>query len=148
MAGVDLDCVLLAGRYSLLERGGRRALLDGCAERGVGVILGGVFNSGVLADPHRSDVTYEYAPAAPAFVERAQQIEAVCRRFDVALGAGRAAVRDARIPPSPRCSSARAPPRRSPRTPRSRTARSRPGLWGALVAEGLLDRSAPLPGVG
>ncbi len=50
VADVDLDCVLLAGRYSLLDRSGG-GLLATCAERGVGVILGGVFNSGVLADP-------------------------------------------------------------------------------------------------
>ena len=48
VARVDLDCVLLAGRYTLLDRSGA-SLLDTCATRGIGVILGGVFNSGILA---------------------------------------------------------------------------------------------------
>ena len=58
---VDLDCVLLAGRYTLLDRSGAE-LLDRCAERSVGVIIGGVFNSGVLAQPDPS-ATYDYWPA-------------------------------------------------------------------------------------
>jgi len=72
VADIDLDCVLLAGRYSLLDRSGA-PLLATCAERGVGVILGGVFNSGVLADPD-AHASYDYAPAEPAVVERARDL--------------------------------------------------------------------------
>ena len=58
----DVDRVLLAGRYTLLDRSGA-ALLDVCSMRGVAVIAGGVFNSGVLADP-RPGATFDYAPAS------------------------------------------------------------------------------------
>jgi len=61
---IDLDCLLLAGRYTLLDRGGA-ALLDACAARGVGVIIGGVFNSGILARVG-PDATFEYEPASSA----------------------------------------------------------------------------------
>jgi D-threo-aldose 1-dehydrogenase len=57
-----------------------------CAERGVSVIAGGVFNSGVLADP-RPDATYDYAPADPGIIERARAIAAVCAHHDVPLRA-------------------------------------------------------------
>jgi len=85
VADIDLDCVLLAGRYSLLDRRGR-ALLTRCAARGVGVILGGVFNTGVLIDPdlHR---TYDYAPASTAVLARARRLREACDARGVALGA-------------------------------------------------------------
>jgi D-threo-aldose 1-dehydrogenase len=80
---VDLDCVLLAGRYSLLDRGGV-ALLDQCLGRGVGVVLGGVFNSGLLARPE-VDATFDYAVASPALLAQARAMQIVCESFDVAL---------------------------------------------------------------
>jgi D-threo-aldose 1-dehydrogenase len=70
---VDLDCVLLAGRYTLLDRSGGEDLLPACAERGIGVVLGGVFNSGLLADPDHAP-TYDYAPAPDALVARARDL--------------------------------------------------------------------------
>lgn len=82
---VDLDCVLLAGRWTLLDRSGA-ALLDRCAERGVGVVLGGVFNSGVLVDPDHAP-TYDYAPAAAAVVDRARRLRAVCEAHGTTLPA-------------------------------------------------------------
>jgi D-threo-aldose 1-dehydrogenase len=81
-----LDAVLLAGRYTLLDQSGAEELLPLCAERGVSVIAGGVFNSGVLADP-RPDATYDYAPADPGIIERARAIAAVCAHHDVPLRA-------------------------------------------------------------
>jgi D-threo-aldose 1-dehydrogenase len=85
VARVDIDCVLLAGRYTLLDRGGTE-LLAQCDARGVGVILGGVFNTGVLVDPdaHR---TYDYAPASSAVVARAERLRAACETRGIALGA-------------------------------------------------------------
>jgi len=85
VADIDLDCVLLAGRYSLLDRHGG-ALLTRCAARGVGVILGGVFNTGVLIDPdlHR---TYDYAPASAAVLARARRLRGECDAHGIALGA-------------------------------------------------------------
>lgn len=81
--GVDL--VLLAGRYTLLDQSGLR-LLDLCGERGVGVVLGGVFNSGILADP-RPGASYDYRAAPGELVERARRLARVCERHGVALTA-------------------------------------------------------------
>ncbi len=61
----DFDCFLLAGRYTLLDQSGLADLLPLCAARGISVIAGGVYNSGLLADP-RPGATYDYAPAAGA----------------------------------------------------------------------------------
>jgi D-threo-aldose 1-dehydrogenase len=85
VARVALDCVLLAGRYTLLDRSGA-ALLDRCAARGVGVLLGGVFNSGVLvADAEAA--TFDYEPAPDPILERTARLRAACARHGVALPA-------------------------------------------------------------
>jgi D-threo-aldose 1-dehydrogenase len=81
--GVDL--VLLAGRYTLLDTSGLR-LLDLCGQRGVGVVLGGVFNSGILADP-RPGASYDYRTAPGDLVERARRLARVCEGHGVALPA-------------------------------------------------------------
>ena len=84
----DLDALLLAGRYSLLDHGALPALLPQCAARGVHVALGGVFNSGLLAGGARdANPTFNYAPAAPEWLERTVRIEAVCARHAVPLRA-------------------------------------------------------------
>lgn len=82
----QLDAVLLAGRYTLLDQSGADELLPLCAERGVSVIVGGVFNSGLLADP-RPGARFDYAPADPALIERALAVRAVCERHGVPLRA-------------------------------------------------------------
>jgi D-threo-aldose 1-dehydrogenase len=82
----DLDCVLVAGRYSLLDASAAAGLLPACQQRGVAVLAAGVFNSGILADP-RPGATYDYAPAPDGLVERAQRIRAVCARHGVPIGA-------------------------------------------------------------
>ena len=82
----DLDCVLMAGRYSLLDASAAAGLLPACQERGVAVLAAGIFNSGILADP-RPGATYDYAPAPGSLLERAQRIRAVCARHGVPIGA-------------------------------------------------------------
>ncbi len=82
---VDLDCILLAGRYTLLDRTGEQ-LLERCIERGVQAIAGGVFNSGLLANPS-VDATFDYATAAPSLVSLAQRLQSVCGQFGVPLPA-------------------------------------------------------------
>jgi D-threo-aldose 1-dehydrogenase len=85
VARVDLDCVLLAGRYSLLDRSGG-PFLDECAARGVGVLLGGVFNSGVLAtDPARA--MFDYAPAPTEILDRTARLREACGHHGVPLPA-------------------------------------------------------------
>ncbi len=62
----DFDCFLLAGRYSLLEQTALESFLPMCARRGIGVIVGGPYNSGILATGARRDTTYNYRPAPPS----------------------------------------------------------------------------------
>jgi D-threo-aldose 1-dehydrogenase len=83
----DFDCILLAGRYTLLEQGALEAFLPACLERNVSVVLGGPYNSGILAGAVRPGATHDYVPAAPHLIDKAQRIEAVCRRHGVELGA-------------------------------------------------------------
>jgi D-threo-aldose 1-dehydrogenase len=86
VARADLDCVLVAGRYSLLDTRAGQSLLPACRERGVAVLAGGVFNSGVLVDP-RPGGTFEYQPAPPDILQRALRLKAVCAEYGLPLGA-------------------------------------------------------------
>jgi D-threo-aldose 1-dehydrogenase len=84
----DLDVVLLAGRYTLFEQGALDELLPLCERRGVSVVAGGVFNSGLLATARPSPrATYNYAPASAAVLARANRIADVCERHGVELPA-------------------------------------------------------------
>jgi len=83
----DFDCMLLAGRYTLLEQGALDTLFPYCATRGMSIILGGPFNSGILAGPVREGAWYDYAPAPPELIAQARRIEAVCNRHGVDLPA-------------------------------------------------------------
>lgn len=82
----DFDCFLLAGRYTLLDQVALRELLPTCLERGVAIIAAGVFNSGILGDP-KPGTHYNYQPAPPELIERAQKLRAVCERHSVPLRA-------------------------------------------------------------
>jgi D-threo-aldose 1-dehydrogenase len=86
----DVDVVLAAGRYTLLDRSAADALLPAALERGISVIAGGVFNSGLLAAP-RPGATYDYQAAPEELITRARQLERVCALYGVPLRA--AAVR-------------------------------------------------------
>jgi D-threo-aldose 1-dehydrogenase len=79
----DIDCLLLANRLTLLDQSSLDEVLPACVDRNVAVIAGGVFNSGVLAAPARSDATYEYAPAPSMIIDRARALEAICREHEV-----------------------------------------------------------------
>jgi D-threo-aldose 1-dehydrogenase len=78
---VDPDLFLLAGRYTLLEQEPLDTLFPACAKRGVGIVVGGPYNSGILA----GGTTYNYVDAPPAVAARVREIEAVCRRHGVEL---------------------------------------------------------------
>jgi len=81
----DVDVVMLAGRWTLLDRTGA-PLLEACAERGVSVLAAGPFNSGILAASWPDEgATFDYSPADEALLARAQALATVCRRHDVAL---------------------------------------------------------------
>src|SRR5581483_5098767 len=80
------DCFLLAGRYTLLDQSGLADLLPECSRRGISVIIGGVYNSGMLADLDHAP-RYDYGAAPAPLVAKARRIEEVCRRHDVPLRA-------------------------------------------------------------
>ena len=82
----NFDCFLLAGRFTLLDRSGAQELLPLCVERGIAVIAGGVFNSGILAE-QGPDAHFNYRPAPPELIERVHHIKAVCERHGVDMKA-------------------------------------------------------------
>lgn len=85
----DLDVILLAGRYTLLEQKALDALFPECARRGTSIVIGGPYNSGILATGTRSDVVprFNYEVAATDVVFRVRRLERVCREFNVPLPA-------------------------------------------------------------
>jgi D-threo-aldose 1-dehydrogenase len=83
---VDLDVCLLAGRYTLLENGAL-GFLDRCAEQGIGVLLGGMYNTGILATGAVPGAHHKYVPATPPVLERVRRMEVVCARYGVPLHA-------------------------------------------------------------
>lgn len=137
------DCFLLAGRYSLLDQSSLPEFLPKCLAQGVSVIVGGVFNSGLLANPQRG-ATYDYTPASEALLARALSIKAVCERHGVPLKA--AALQ------FPLAHPAVAAILTGVRT-RAEWAENHAGLgldipaalWAELKQEGLLARDAPVP---
>jgi D-threo-aldose 1-dehydrogenase len=86
MKNVDLDIVLLAGRYTLLDQSAQNKLLPYALERRVDITIGGVFNSGVLADPKPS-ATFEYLPASDEIIKKAQDIGAFLKNLGIPLTA-------------------------------------------------------------
>lgn len=83
----DFDCFLLAGRYTLIDHTGLHELLPICQQKGISIIIGGPYNSGILATGARPGATYDYVEAKPAVLERVAAIEAVCVRHHVPLKA-------------------------------------------------------------
>jgi D-threo-aldose 1-dehydrogenase len=84
---VPIDCVLLAGRFTLLEQEAGREFLPFCVERGLSAIVGGPFNSGILATGAVEGALYNYAPAPPDVLDRVRRIEAVVGGSGVPLAA-------------------------------------------------------------
>ena len=83
----DFDCFLLAGRYTLLEQEALDEFLPLCEARGAAVVLGGGYNSGILATGAVPGAKYNYGPAPEPIMERTRRIEAVCARHGVPLKA-------------------------------------------------------------
>lgn len=84
---VDLDCVMLAGRYTLLDQTAEETFLPLAKEKKVDVIIAGVFNSGILAKSKPTSGKFDYAQASDAIVERARGIADICQSFNVPLPA-------------------------------------------------------------
>jgi len=141
----DFDCFLLAGRYTLLEQEALDSFLPLCERRGVGIMLGGPFNSGILATGPIRDARYNYALAPPDILARVAEIEAVCVAHGVKLieaalqfVLGHPAVKT--VMPG-----ANSPHQVSANMLLLRS-RIPPALWSDLKSEGLLRADAPVPG--
>ena len=81
----DFDIFLLAGRYTLLEQEALTTLLPLCTERGIGIVIGGPYNSGILATGPKEGAFYNYDPAPESILERVRRIEGICRTHGVRL---------------------------------------------------------------
>ena len=140
---LDLDVVLVAGRYTLLDQRALDELLPSCALRGVAVVVGGPFNSGLLADP-RPGATYDYAPAPAALVARAARVGEVCARHGVPLRAAALAFPYGH----PGVSSVLVGVRSAAELKEAVAMYARPvpgELWQELVGLGLLPGQVPVP---
>lgn len=140
----DFDTMLLAGRYSLLEQPALDEFLPLACEKGIGVMLGGVFNSGILATGAVPGAKYNYRPAPPQVMDRVARIEAVCRAHGVALAA--AALHFALAHPAVSSVVLGAvTPEEMRRNLAAAEATVPPALWSDLKAAGLLAAGVPVP---
>jgi D-threo-aldose 1-dehydrogenase len=142
----DVDMVMLAGRYTLLEQDALDGLLPLCVERRVAIVVAGVFNSGLLAHARPPDgARYDYENAPPELVERARAIARVCDRHGTTLPAAALAFPLAHPAVVSLCVGARSAEqvRRNAALYREAIASD---LWTELKAEGLLRDDAPVPG--
>lgn len=140
----DVDVLLAANRYTLLDQSAAAELLPLCTARGVAVVLGGVFNSGVLADP-RPGSRFGYYPASDEVLERVGRLRAACERHDVPLRA--AAIQFALAHPA--VTSMLAGVRSAAQLDEYPALMRRAiplALWDDLRAEGLLPTDAVTPG--
>jgi D-threo-aldose 1-dehydrogenase len=140
----DFDCFLLAGRYTLLEQGALDELLPWCERANVSLIIGGPYNSGILATGAVEGATYNYKPAPPEIMDKVRRIEAVCRRHGVPLAS--AALR---FPLGHRQVASMIPGARSVQEVGQNVqtfgAPIPADLWAELKHEGLLRDDAPTP---
>lgn len=83
---MDLDVILIAGRYSLLDQSAQEVLFKECLKKQTGVMVGGVYNSGVLANPV-PESTYNYLPVTPEILSKVKQIQELLLDFDISLTA-------------------------------------------------------------
>jgi D-threo-aldose 1-dehydrogenase len=140
----DFDAMLLAGRYSLLEQPALAEFLPLAQEKGIGVMLGGVFNSGILATGPVPGAHYNYRPAPPDVIERVGRIARVCDAHGVNLAD--AALRFPLGHPAVACVIAGAvTPGEIARNVASLTKPIPVALWSDLKARGLLAAQIPTP---
>ena len=138
----DFDCFLLAGRYTLLDHSGLDEFLPLCESKSISVILGGPYNSGVLASDLGPDTTYFYQQTPPEVLEAAKRIKAVCDRHGVPLKA--AALQFGLAHPAV---AATIPGPRSPQEVEENLAMANfeipADLWAELKSEGMIPAGAP-----
>ncbi len=140
----DFDCFLLAGRYTLLEQEALDEFLPLCQARGAAVVVGGGFNSGILATGAKPGAKYNYAPAPQPILDKVARIEAVCRAHAVPLPA--AALQF--VVAHPAIPSFIAGTRTVEQLKQNLAWFSHPippAFWSDLKTEGLLRQDAPVP---
>jgi D-threo-aldose 1-dehydrogenase len=141
----DVDLLMLAGRYTLLEQGALDDLLPVCEHRGIGVVVAGVFNSGLLArEEPPEDATYNYARAPADVLDRARRIAEVCERHGTTLPEAAIAFPLGHPAVVSVCVGARSPGQVR-RNAGGRVAEIPPDLWDELREERLLHAGAPVP---
>jgi D-threo-aldose 1-dehydrogenase len=141
----DMDLIMLAGRYTLLDQSALDELLPLCVKQGVGIVNVGVFNSGLLSKPEpQPGMKYDYADAPPLLVDRAIKMAAICRRHGVLLPV--AAIQFGTVHPAVVSTAIGA---RSAEQVRQNVewlaTPTPPELWAELKSEGLIRDDAPVP---
>ena len=141
----DFDCLLMAGRYSLIEQPALAEVLPIAQEKNVGVMLGGVYNSGILATGAVEGAKYNYLPAPPEILEKVSKIETVCAAPGVALPVaamhfclGHPAVSSVVL--------GAVKPEEVSRNIKAVSQSVPAGLWSDLKGEGLLPEDVPVAG--
>jgi D-threo-aldose 1-dehydrogenase len=141
----DVDVVMLAGRYTLLEQSALDTLLPACAERGVSILAAAIFNSGLLASPRpTAGARFDYAPASEQLLDRANRIADICESHGVTLPA--AAMAFPLLHPV--VAGIVVGMRSAPEATKNLTSFAiavPPALWSDLRSEGLIDARSPLP---
>jgi len=140
----DFDCFLLAGRYTLLEQGALPQFLSYCREKGISVIIGGPYNSGILASDLTEGAKYNYRDAPPEVLAKARRIKTICDQHGVPLKA--AALQFVLAHPAV---AAVIPGARTPQEVEENFRLLQhpipAALWQDLKREGLLEATAPTP---
>lgn len=141
----DFDCILMAGRYSLIEQPAIAEMLPTALKKNAGVMLGGVYNSGILATGAREGAKYNYLPAPQDILDKVTKIEKVCAAHGVALPV--AAIHFCLGHPAVSSVVLGAVKPEEVRHNIEAASQSVPAdLWSDLKTEGLLPADVPVPG--
>jgi D-threo-aldose 1-dehydrogenase len=140
----DFDVFLLAGRYTLLEQEALESFLPYCLENKIGVVIGGPYNSGILATGPKQNAYYNYAPASKAILARVANIQEICVKHGIKLA--EAAIR---FPLSHPAIVSVIPGGQKPGEVRRNAemlgTKIPPAVWRELKAAGLMRADAPTP---
>ena len=137
----DFDLFLLAGRYTLLEQEALNSFLPMCQDRGIGIVLGGPYNSGILATGPKKGAFYNYDPAPKSILDRVAKIEAICKLHKVKLP--EAALRFPLLHPSVvSVIPGAVTPQQVALNAKTMKAKLPKGLWRDLKSHGLMDLRA------
>ncbi|WP_375314881.1 aldo/keto reductase [Bradyrhizobium sp. A5] len=141
---VPVDCFLLAGRYTLLDQGALDALFPVCTAKHIGILLGGIYNSGILANPH-TGAKFNYQDADATLIARALELDELCRRHGNELKAAALQFGMAHPAVTVAVMGARNVAEIADNIAMSQTTVPQ-AFWQELRARNLVDARAPLPG--